>query len=89
MSSMRPAGKTFVLRTPEFALGAARRNDLGTFVLRTPEFALGAALRAHAIRPSTQRPATAAAAVSAVPQTISTRAKRNGQSLSVARLLRS
>jgi hypothetical protein len=39
---------TFVLRTPVFALGAARRAQWTTFVLRTPVFALGAARRAHA-----------------------------------------
>jgi len=40
--------RTFVLRTPVFALGAARRAHWTAFVLRTPAFALGAALRAHA-----------------------------------------
>jgi len=44
---------------------------------------------AHVMRPSAQRPAAAAAAVSAVPQVISTRVRRNGQPRSVARLLRS
>jgi hypothetical protein len=39
-----------VLRTPVFALGAARRAYWITFVLRTPVFALGAARRAHAPR---------------------------------------
>src|SRR5439155_19000314 len=42
---------TFVLRTPVFALGAARRAHWSTFVLRTPVFALGAARRAHAAIP--------------------------------------
>ena len=37
-----------MLRTPVFALGAARRAYWRTFVLRTPVFALGAARRAHA-----------------------------------------
>jgi hypothetical protein len=38
---------TFVLRTPVFALGTARRVNRTTFVLRTPVFALGTARRAH------------------------------------------
>jgi hypothetical protein len=52
-SGVRPWGgpaahwTTFVLRTPVFALGAARRAHWTTFVLRTPVFALGAARRAH------------------------------------------
>ena len=37
----------FVLRTPAFALGAARRANWISFVLRTPVFALGAARRAQ------------------------------------------
>ena len=36
-----------MLRTPVFALGAARRSHGTTFVLRTPVFALGAARRSH------------------------------------------
>lgn len=44
---------------------------------------------AHVMRPRTQRPAAAAVAVSAVPQAISTKVRRNGQPLKVARLLRS
>src|SRR6266481_4136225 len=42
--------RTFALRAPVFALGAAHRADWCTFALRAPVFALGAAHRAHAPR---------------------------------------
>ena len=43
----------------------------------------------YVTRPSAQRPAAAAAAVSAVPHAISTRVRRRGQPRNVAMLLRS